>query len=682
MAAHDATKKTDSALDYRTLFEASPGPLLILTPEFEIVAVTDAYCSATMTRREDIVGKGIFDVFPDNPDDPAASGVANLRRSLHNVLDTLKADKMATQRYDIRRPGGKVFEVRYWSLVNSPVVDSNGEVALIIHKVEDATDLVQLKNADVERQLASEELQRRATRLASELRLILESVRLFLWYATVVEVDGERQWNIRVADEDRARRILPIREAPAQEFVQAWYLSKLEGDREQSNQASEAAFRTNAPRYTSEYRCRLASGEIRWFFEDVQIEQNGPNNFNVMGACVDVTELKEAEAKVEAERVLLQTVIDTLPDSVFVKNVHSRIILVNNATLELLGAQDYAELENKTDFELFPEEAAQRFYADEQSLLAGTEEIVNNMGTYPDKVGDERWLWTTKVPLRDADGKVVGIVGVNRDITQRKQEETALRLALQAVEEARANSDRYARLLEDQAEKLREANEELESFSYSVSHDLRAPLRHISGYVKMLEKDTEGLLDEQAMRYLRVIASASKEMGQLIDDLLSFARAGRMEMQTHPLQLATVVEDIVCKLAAETPERDIDWRIGTLPDVVGDSALIRLVLSNLIGNAVKYSRNREHAVIEIGTAGGEDGQVVIFVRDNGVGFEMQYAHNLFGVFQRLHRADEFEGTGIGLAMVRRIISRHGGRTWAEAELDKGATFYFTLAKCD
>jgi light-regulated signal transduction histidine kinase (bacteriophytochrome) len=232
--------------------------------------------------------------------------------------------------------------------------------------------------------------------------------------------------------------------------------------------------------------------------------------------------------------------------------------------------------------------------------------------------------------------------------------------------------------LKAQASQLEEANRELESFSYSVSHDLRAPLRHVQGYAEMLQKAAEGRLSEKASRYVKTIADASVEMGQLIDDLLAFSRMGRSDLSEGRVELGALVQETLRGLEFATSEQNIDWTIALLPPVIGDFAMLKQVLANLLGNAAKYTRHRDVAHIEVGCAGEEEGRSILFVRDNGAGFDMQYAHKLFGVFQRLHRAEEFEGTGIGLATVRRIIARHGGRVWAEGKLDHGATFYFTL----
>lgn len=262
------------------------------------------------------------------------------------------------------------------------------------------------------------------------------------------------------------------------------------------------------------------------------------------------------------------------------------------------------------------------------------------------------------------------ILGTLLDVTERTKAEEELQKLHSGLEQ---------RVLERTAQ-LEEANKELESFSYSVSHDLRAPLRHIEGYVGLAIKHSGDALDEKSRRFLNTVSESATDMGRLIDDLLKFSRMGRTEMQHTTVNLEELVQETLRGLERDVQGRNIVWKCGPLPRVQGDRSMLRQVFVNLMANAVKYTRPRDPAQIEIGCAGEEEGKVVLFVRDNGVGFDMKYADKLFGVFQRLHHADEFEGTGVGLANVRRIVNRHGGRIWAEAALNAGATFYFTLTK--
>ena len=231
-----------------------------------------------------------------------------------------------------------------------------------------------------------------------------------------------------------------------------------------------------------------------------------------------------------------------------------------------------------------------------------------------------------------------------------------------------------------QAAELEASNKELESFAYSVSHDLRAPLRHVVGYSELLQKQASSSLDDKSRRYMQTILESAKRMGNLIDDLLGFSRIGRAETKKTAVNLEQLVREVVAELRQETNGREIAWKIGALPVCYGDRSMLKLVLANLVSNAVKFSRMRAPAEIEIGCADEKDNLIEVFVRDNGAGFDMQYVNKLFGVFQRLHRSEEFEGTGIGLATVQRIIHRHSGKVRAEGAVDQGATFYFSLPK--
>ena len=392
-------------VEFKALFESAPGLYLVLLPDLTIVAVSDAYAKATMTVREKITGRGLFEVFPDNPADATADGVSNLGASLQYVLQHRTAHTMAVQKYDIRRPDG-TFEVRYWSPLNKPVLDELGQVAYIIHRVEDVTEFVRLK------------------------------------------------------EEEAARN-------------------------------------------------KLTEG------------------------------------------------------------LHSRL--------------------QETEMEIF----------------------------------------------------------------KRSTE------------------------IQEMNKKLLDMNNNLESFSYSVSHDLRAPLRAISGYSHMLLEDYGPGLDEEALRLLNNIISNSVRMGTLIDELLDFSRLSRKELVKTPFVMQDAVAIIRRELMMLEGGRDIEWRVEELPSVLADSTTMKQVITNLISNALKYSRHKPKAIIEIG-AKAEPDKVEYYIKDNGAGFDMKYAHKLFGVFQRLHSVTEFEGTGVGLAIVQRIIHKHGGQIRAEGIPGEGATFYFSL----
>lgn len=392
--------------DFQLLFESSPDLYLVLSPDLTIVAVSNAYLRATMTERDAIVGKYIFDVFPDNPDDASATGVSNLRASLERALSERVPDTMALQKYDIRRSEaeGGGFEERYWSPVNTPILGADQRVSYIIHRVEDVTELVRMR-------------------------------------------------------------------AEEQKFAQ-----------------------------------------------------------------------------------LLET-----------------------------------------------------------------------------RTGQ-----------------------VEREVYVRAQE------------------------LQRMNQQLRLANEELDAFSYSVSHDLRAPLRAIDAFANILLEDAGDELSPENRQYLERIHRAVLNMRNMIDDLLMLSRVTRQPLQLQKIAPQALVQKVLQDLSPEREGRQVEIVVGDLPVCDADPALMEHVFSNLLSNALKYTRRCEYARIEVNSFIDEAGNIVYMVRDNGVGFDMKYVERLFGVFQRLHRADEFEGVGIGLAIVRRVITRHEGRVWAEGQEDGGATFYFSL----
>jgi PAS domain S-box-containing protein len=267
---------------------------------------------------------------------------------------------------------------------------------------------------------------------------------------------------------------------------------------------------------------------------------------------------------------------------------------------------------------------------------------------------------------RDERGNPVAVLETNNDITERKRWENEIRSMNQQ--------------LAKRSTELEATNKELEAFAYSVSHDLRAPLRHMVGYTELLQKHLGPTMDDKASRYMTMILEAAQKMGGLVDDLLAFSRIGRAETRETMVSMDQLVKEVQREVLHETEGRNLTWKVGALPDLHGDRSMLKLVLVNLVSNALKFTRTRPAPEIEIGSSDQQSDGVVVFVKDNGVGFDMKYVNKLFGVFQRLHRADEFEGTGIGLATVQRIVHRHGGRVWAEGQVGDGATFYLSLPK--
>jgi PAS domain S-box-containing protein len=302
-------------------------------------------------------------------------------------------------------------------------------------------------------------------------------------------------------------------------------------------------------------------------------------------------------------------------------------------------------------------------------LLNGDIDVYRLEQRHLHKCGQVIWVDLSVSIVRERDGTPLYCIAQIQDITERKRDEELLR---------GLNSDLEQRV-QERTRKLKEANEELESFSYSVSHDLRAPLRAIDGFSRILLEDHGDKLDENGKRLLDVVCGNTQNMGRLIDDLLAFSRLGRKQIEPCPVNMNDLASDVFQQLKFGLEDQNIQFNLAPLPDIQGDPALIRQVFVNLISNAAKYSRPRAQTVIEVNSRC-ENGDCIYYVRDNGVGFDMTYSKKLFGVFQRLHSVEEFEGTGVGLAIVQRIVHRHGGRVWAEGKVDEGATFYFSLPK--
>ena len=376
--------------------------------------------------------------------------------------------------------------------------------------------------------------------------------------------------------------------------------------------------------------------------------------------------LRQARDELEievAERTQQASLLNLTHDSIFVRDMNFVITYWNRGAEELYG------------------------WTPEEAIGKPSQELLQTAFPVPlDDIREEllrTGRWEGELKRTKADGVQVivasrwslrrdelqrpaAILETSNDVTERKRWEQEI---------TKLNGE-----LGKRSSQLEASNKELEAFAYSISHDLRAPLRHMAGFTELLKKSAAPVLNEKNQRYIAMILESAKRMGNLIDDLLAFSRIGRSEAHRTVVNMEQLVQEALTEVRQDTNGRKIAWKVGELPALYGDRSMLRLALVNLISNAVKFTRTRPQAEIEIGCQDQKKNQVVVFVRDNGVGFDMKYVNKLFGVFQRLHPAEMFEGTGIGLATVQRIVHRHGGRIWAEGMVDQGATFYFSLSK--
>jgi PAS domain S-box-containing protein len=375
-----------------------------------------------------------------------------------------------------------------------------------------------------------------------------------------------------------------------------------------------------------------------------------------------------AESRVAQAVQRSQLILQAVREPIAMLDGHLRTLLVNAAFAEVYGYD--AEKDHNSPLE---------------DIGGGAWKDTALLQRLSDVLSRDRELWDYELTQRTVDGIDRFVVINARRIEQPESTAPALLLTVSDIT-ARALVEQKVselnRQLEGKVEQISDVNRELEAFSYSVSHDLRAPLRHISGFAGKLETQLGDKADERSRHYIDVISSSSRRMAQLIDDLLVFSRLGRGALRLQTVDMQSLVEEARALVETDACDRRIDWKVAPLPIVIGDENMLRTVWQNLLGNAVKYTGNRERAQIDVTLDRTPAGDYEFSVRDNGAGFDMQYAGKLFGVFQRLHRASEFPGNGIGLANVRRIIARHGGRTWAEGEPDNGATFHFSLPASD
>jgi PAS domain S-box-containing protein len=422
--------------------------------------------------------------------------------------------------------------------------------------------------------------------------------------------------------------------------------------------------------YAPEFRIIRPDGVIRYLKADSQTfhDENG-KPLRMIGTNIDITERKRMEEALAVSEQEFRSLAESSPDFIIRYDLKHRMRYLNRALVRFLGLATADEVIGKQPINVWPDgrfaiidEVAARV------IKTGNTDTVESM--MPAETGEYRFHQIRVVAERDVAGQIIGTIALGRDITERRGMEEEIR---------KLNLELEQRVAE-RTEQLQAANKELEAFSYSVSHDLRAPLRAIDGFSHILLEDYAGRLDEEGKHLLNVVRDNTGRMGQLIDDMLQFSRTGRIEIISSDIDMEKLVREVFEELQAMVQVgTKLQFQIEHIPVIRGDRAMMRQVFVNLLSNAIKFSRIREIPMIGVGAFIERD-EVVYYVKDNGAGFDMKFADKLFGVFQRLHSVNEFEGTGIGLAIVKRIISRHGGRVWAEGKVGEGAIVYFALPK--
>jgi PAS domain S-box-containing protein len=688
-----------------------------------------------------------------------------------------------------------------------------------------------LSNARLFAALTAREAQLRQSE--ARYRLVSEAMQEGVWFWDVAT--NKVEWN------DRLLELMGVTRQEWGGTFEDWFSRVHPEDQPRLSAALKDHLERRAPYRIDLFRLRHADGEYRFCTTAGQAEWDADGRpLRMAGSFRDITDRQRAQDQLRANEHRLAQILDSVEDIIFTKNDRLQVTWANAAACRYYG-MTVEELRGITDVPFNQIDFTKQYNRDDREVFETGRRVERLDEPNLARDGETRMFHTVKTPVKDASGRVVELVGVSRDVTDRKRELDAQRLLAEAsailggsidyeatlanvaratvprfadwsavdllgedgtlkrvavhhsdpekvalahelhakyppnleaprgvglalrtkqvdfmeeipdellvatardeehlrisralglrsfvvapiligdrvvgaitfvsaeskrrygeadrafaVELARRaavaieNATLYARVrelattlerrVEQRTAALLESNKELEAFSYTVSHDLRAPVRHIGGFADLLRSSAGPRLDDKSLRYLETIKGAANQMGALIDGLLAFSRLGRAELTKQPVDLAALVAGIVRELEPDLTGRRVRFQIAALPEVSGDPTMLRLVLANLLGNAVKYTRVRPEAHIEVGCRR-DDREVIVWVKDDGVGFNMQYAEKLFGVFQRLHAVEEFEGTGIGLATVRRVVNRHGGRVWAEGQVGAGATFFFSL----
>ena len=605
---------------------------------------------------EEVIGKPMLILFPPDRVKEEAEILARIGRGE-------SVEHYETVR--IRKDGSRI-DV---SVTISPVRDINGR---IIGASKITRDISESKRAEEALRESEQRFQAMANGIP-QLAWMAEADGHIFWYnqrwydytgTTFAQMEG---WGWQSVHDPE---ILPS-------VIERWKGSIARGepfDMEFPLRGGDGSFRTFLTRIMP---VRDAEGHVtRWFGTNTDISEQKESERQRAEQAQELArqaeELSNSRQALETQTVMLQSVLDSISEGLVVADRDGKFLVWNPAAAKIIGmgAANVAPQEWASHYGLYMPDTVTPLPPEQTPLFRAIrgEACSAEMFLHNPELDRGVWIDVSAGPLRDENGSIRGGVAAIRDITQKKADEQEI-LTL--------NRELEHRVMERTAQ-LEAANKELEAFSYSVSHDLRAPLRHIIGFSELLAEEFGPEIPPAARRHLDRIQAGTRKMGLLVDELLNLARVGRYTLKRQTIVLNPVVEEVIAILAPEFEGRQVEWIIAKLPAVGCDPVLVKQIFQNLLANALKFTRPRAQAVIEVGLKRGDPGAPVFMVRDNGIGFNMKYVDKLFGVFQRLH-SDSFEGTGIGLATVQRIVQKHGGRVWAEGELDKGATFYFTLS---
>ncbi len=615
---------------FRRTFDAAPVGSAIVDQDFTFTQVNTAFCQLLGYTEKELLGRSFNAI--THPDDIAASR-AGIEHLLTGQATTFEQEK----RY-LRKNGTII-----WGLVSVSIVrDDTNQPLYLIPIIQDITERKRTEEA-----LRESESNLQESQSIAGLGTYVLSITTGNWESSAMldqifgitrsTVHSVQEWEKKLHPDDQA-------------MMTTYFLDHVVGQRQLFNK---------------EYRIiRQNDQAVRWVHGLGRLTFGTDGQpIEMRGTIQDITERKLADEALRTSENRFRGLFDLAVDGILIGSPDGTCIETNRQLCVLVGRTREELLGKKIDVLFTPEtlqEKPLRFDLLRQGQIVKTVRPIKR----PDGLEVIVEMHSKMMP----DGTYQSFF---HDVTGQKQAEAAL------LTQTKLHAAELAQRVQERTAELEATNKELEAFSYSVSHDLRAPLRAIDGFSAILSADFMSRLDQEGQRVLGIICAEAKRMGLLIDDLLTFSRMNRLALQTGEIDMTALAQTIFDECAASVPDRQLQFKLKPLPTTQGDQPMIRQVLMNLVANAIKYTRPKPLAEIEIG-GHEEAGEAIYHIKDNGVGFDQRYADKLFGVFQRLHTEDEFEGTGVGLALVQRVIHRHGGRVWAEAKVNAGATFYFTL----